>query len=124
MKPTPLKVIVVMLFTATALVTVAVAQKGTSIVRRINFQRGRTTAVLQGTLKRGTSHDYLLRAKSGQTMTVHLATKADMGFEVMTPSGEVLAEYTKDWTGDLPQSCDYRINVLPPTETNTPGSYT
>jgi hypothetical protein len=100
------------------------AQKGTSVVRRITFQRGRTSAIVSGTLKRGTSHDYLLRANRGQQMIVHLATKADMGFEIMTPSKDVMAEYTQDWTGPLPMSGDYRINVLPPTTTEAPASYT
>src|SRR5213596_4193338 len=39
---------------------VAVAQKGTSIVTRIRFARGRTTAVERGSVHRGMSHDYLL----------------------------------------------------------------
>ncbi len=104
--------------------TVVIAQRGTSIVRRISFPRGRTTAVLQGTIKRGVSHDYLLRARGGQGMTVHLASSGDVGFEIITPSGQYLSAYTPDWTGYLPESGDYRINVLPPTETNAPARYT
>src|SRR5207247_5108464 len=38
----------------------AFAQKGTSIVTRIRFARGRTTAVERGSVHRGMSHDYLL----------------------------------------------------------------
>src|SRR5207245_1923613 len=45
------------------------AQKGTSIVTRINFARGRTTAVEKGSVHRGMSHDYLLKSGAGQTMS-------------------------------------------------------
>ena len=124
MKALSRKVLATVFIVAVVLVGLVAAQKGTSVVRRISFQRGRTSAVMSGTLKRGTSHDYLLRASRGQQLIVHLATKADMGFEIMTPSKDVLTEYTQDWTGPLPQSGDYRINVLPPTTTEAPASYT
>ena len=103
---------------------VALAQRGSSLVRRISFPRGRTTAILQGTIKRGVSHDYLLRARGGQAMAVHLASQADMGFEIITPGRQYLSGYTRDWSGYLPQSGDYRINVLPPTTTNAAVGYT
>ena len=50
------------ILTALVLITSAVifAQKGTSIVTRIRFARGRTTAVERGSVHRGMSHDYLL----------------------------------------------------------------
>lgn len=107
-----------------ALTTAAFAQKGTSVVRRVNFPRGRTTAVLQGTIKRGVSHDYLLRARGGQTMAVHLSSSGDVGFEIITPSRQSLSGYTRDWSGYLPESGDYRINVLPPTQADAPAQYT
>lgn len=106
------------------LTTFVVAQRGTSVVRRISFARGRTTAVLQGTIRRGVGHDYLLRARAGQGMAVHLASSGEVGFEIITPSGQYLSGYAGDWSGYLPEYGDYRINVLPPTETSTPVRYT
>jgi hypothetical protein len=103
---------------------VATAQHGSSIVTRINFQCGRTTAVVSGTVHRGMSHDYLLKARGGQTMTVHLAARGGVKFDILTPAGDPLAQYAKDWSGELPQSGDYRINVLPDTETGRSISYT
>jgi len=107
------------------LIAVAVAgQKGTSVVSRISFARGRTTAVLTGTVRRGMSHDYLLKARAGQTMTVHLSARGDVSFVVRTPGGDTLADFSKDWSGELPESGDYRINVLPDTNTERTISYT
>jgi hypothetical protein len=114
----------VLLFTLMVFSTLVPAQRGTSVVRRISFQKGRTTAVVQGSLKRGISHDYLLRARSGQGMAVHLASRGDLGFEIITPSGHYLSDYTRDWSGYLPQTGDYRINVLPDTRTNIAIAYT
>jgi hypothetical protein len=104
--------------------TVVAAQRGTSVVRRVGFPRGRTTAVLRGAIQPGVSHDYLLRARAGQVMVVHLASSGDVGFEIITPAGQYLSGYTRDWSGYLPQDGDYRINVLPPTYTNAPTRYT
>lgn len=101
------------------------AQKGTSIVTRIRFARGRTTAVERGSVHRGMSHDYLLKAGRGQTMTVHLAARGAVSFDVLTPGEtDLLAQGTKDWSGELPRSGDYRINVLPDTTTERSIPYT
>jgi hypothetical protein len=106
-----------------SLVTVP-AQKGKSIIRRVNFPRGRTSVVLRGTVKRGLSHDYLLRARAGQTLTTHLTTKAGgMSLTILKPDGETWIYDTKDWSGELPSTGTYRINVLPDTTTERPTSY-
>src|SRR5438874_9177198 len=102
-----------------------VAQKGTSIVTRIKFPRGRTTTVERGSVHRGMSHDYLLKASAGQTMSVHLAARGGVCFDLYTPGlSDSLAQCAKDWSGDLPRSGDYRINVLPDTTTERSIAYT
>ena len=102
-----------------------VAQRGTSIVTRITFARGRTTAVGRGSVHRGMSHDYLLKAGAGQTMSVHLAARGGVCFDLYTPGlADSLAQCSKDWSGDLPRSGDYRINVLPDTTTERSIPYT
>jgi len=104
---------------------VALAQHGTSIVTRIKFARGRTTAVEKGTVHRGMSHDYLLKAGAGQNMSVHLAASGGVCFDLYTPGlSDQLASCSKDWSGDLPNSGDYRINVLPDTTTERNIAYT
>lgn len=103
----------------------ALAQHGTSIVTRIKFARGRTTAVEKGSVHRGMSHDYLLKAGEGQNMSVHLATSAGVCFDLYSPAmRDQLASCARDWEGALPASGDYRINVLPNTTTERNISYT
>jgi hypothetical protein len=102
----------------------AQAQRGTSVVRRVQFPRGRTTAILRGAVRRGVSHDYLLGAREGQRMSVHLTANGDASFSIMSPNGNSLADFVSDWSGELPESGDYRINVLPPTRNNKPAQYT
>jgi hypothetical protein len=109
---------------AIALLLSAAAQRGTSIVSRISFARGRTTAVLTGTVHRGMSHDYLLKARQGQNMSVHLTARGGVAFDILTPGGDSVAQYSKDWSGELPESGDYRINVLPDTRTEQAIAYT
>ena len=101
------------------------AQKGTSIVTRIKFPRGRTTTVERGSVHRGMSHDYLLKAGAGQTMSIHLAARGGVCFDLYTPGlTDSLAQCSKDWSGELPRSGDYRINVLPDTTTERSIPYT
>jgi hypothetical protein len=73
-------VIVPMLAVLVLITSIAVlAQRGTSIVTRVKFPRGRTTTVERGSVHRGMSHDYLLKASAGQTMSVHLAARGGDG---------------------------------------------
>jgi len=43
-------------------------------IQRVKFARGRTTAVLKGAVVRGTNDRYLLGAREGQTMIVHITS--------------------------------------------------
>lgn len=114
-------IVIAFLLSSAAIVS---AQRGTSVVSRISFARGRTTAVLTGTVHRGMSHDYLLKARHGQNMSVHLTARGSVAFDILSPTGDSVAQYSKDWSGELPQSGDYRINVLPDTTTERTISYT
>jgi len=124
MSTVSLKPLLAMLLTSLLLVTAVHAQRGTSVVRRITFPRGQTSAEVKGTLRRGTSHDYLVRARHGQGMAVRIICQGNMGFQIVTPSGQYLSDITFEWTGRLPQSGDYRINVLPDPTTNRSLRYT
>ena len=89
------------------------AQDKTTLRKKVFFQKGRTTAILKNTIRRGTNHHYLLSASAGQTMILHLAAKQS-GLTVYKPNeGEAIedADGVNDWTGTLPESGEYTIEV-------------
>lgn len=98
--------------------------------RRVKFPAGRTTVILKGKTTGGPSESggmkpvaYRLRALKGQQMILHLTSaKKNAVFIVFAP-GMNLMEVTRnqtDWTGSLPKSGDYEIDVFPEDEmTNT-----
>lgn len=100
-----------------AIVLTAFAQTGQT--RRVRFPRGRTTAVLKGAVVRATQDQYILGARRGQTMIVHITSlEKNAVFAILGPNGSALdgAEEDSDvmdWTGELPSSGDYSIWVSP-----------
>lgn len=85
--------------------------------QRVRFARGRTTAVLKGGIVRGTQDKYILGARGGQTMIVHITSREKNAvFTILGPDAVALdgteegADAT-DWTGELPLSGDYAIWV-------------
>ena len=91
------------------------------INKQIRFARGRTTAVIKDTVRLCTSHVYSLRAREGQTMSVHLATGDRTSFTVYAPTDPVGdADGVKDWSGQLPETGRYQIIVA----TDATASYT
>src|SRR5215218_2562625 len=85
------------------------AQQGRT--RRVRFPKGRTSVVLKGAAVRGTQDKYILRAGSGQTMTLHITSTEDNAvFDIVAPgSGQPLASEVTDWTGKLSSTGDYTI---------------
>jgi hypothetical protein len=89
------------------------------ITQRVKFARGRTTAVLKGAVVRATKDRYILGAREGQTMIVHISSREKNAvFTILGPDAAALegtgeeADAT-DWTGELPLSGDYSIWVSP-----------
>jgi len=88
-------------------------------VQRVKFARGRTTAVLKGAVIRATNDRYILGARDGQTMIVHITSlEKNAVFRISAPDGSELpgAEEeadANDWTGELPANGDYSIWVTP-----------
>lgn len=80
--------------------------------KRIRFARGRTSAVLTGST--ASSDEYLLGARAGQTMLVHVTAKGNnAAVEVLDADGNAVEGDAKadDWSGALPKNGDYRIRV-------------
>lgn len=90
--------------------------------QRVRFQKGRTTAILKGKLPKGTAEydAYIVRARAGQTLTVHLATGDKQAFvkvfslelgpgeDMLTPEED---DIIQDWSGKLPVAGDYSVQV-------------
>lgn len=102
------------LFLAVLLAASAVAQNGR--YTRVRFARGRTTAILKGTLlKTEDVTHYALGARAGQTMIVHVTSPKNNAHLSVYQSGEARAlegaQEVKDWSGELPADSDYVITV-------------
>jgi hypothetical protein len=84
-----------------------------TIPKTIKFARGRTTSVIKDTVRLCTSHEYHLRARQGQTMSIHLATGKKTSFTLMTPSGDTVgdADGVKDWSGELQDNGEYTVVI-------------
>ena len=94
---------------------------------RVKFPPGRTTVILKGKTTGGPSESggmdpvgYVLRARKGQQMILHLTSaRKNAVFAVYTPGMESLIEGATngtDWSGTLPKSGDYEIIVFPEDE--------
>ena len=96
----------------------------TTVVR---FPKGRTTVILKGRTTGGPSESggmdpitYRLRAKAGQTLTLHLTSaKKNAVFGVWAPGMDPLdgGQTSTDWSGNLPKTGNYEISVWPEDET-------
>jgi hypothetical protein len=81
-----------------------------SVRKPLRFGRGRTTAVVRDRIKLCTSHDYYLRARRGQRMSVHLVAGKQTSFAVYAPTDRI-SEGAKDWAGELPEDGEYQISI-------------
>jgi hypothetical protein len=84
--------------------------------KRVQFERGRTSTVIKDSVVRGTKDNYILGARKGQTLTVHISSSEDNAvFDVYryVEDGKRLTDEdeTTDWEGELPESGDYLISV-------------
>src|ERR1043166_2225494 len=106
-----------LLLLSAGLTVLVVAQTGKSTGGHL--ARGRTTAVLKGAVVRGTQDRYILGARAGQTMIVHISSREKNAvFAILGPDGTALQGAEEgtdatDWTGTLPMSGDFSIWVGP-----------
>ena len=88
------------------------------VKKKIQFERGSSSAAVKGAVIRGESDRYYLGAKKGQTMSVKISSEEDNAvFQVYLPGeqetlpGAGEGEDTKDWSGELPRDAEYVIVV-------------
>jgi hypothetical protein len=83
---------------------------------RVQFKKGSAEAIIKNRIKGYEVVDYLLGAKAGQTMSVHLKTSNGANYFNVVPPGSDAAIAMGEllgnkWTGTLPVDGDYTIRV-------------
>ena len=85
--------------------------------RPVHFERGASSATLEGSLKGDKTIDYKLHVRAGQTMTVGMKTDNTANyFNVLPPGSEDVAVFVgstggNDWSGTLAADGEYTIRV-------------
>ena len=89
------------------------AQDRTTIDQRVVFKRGTSSAVIKKQVRKGTSHQYRLRAREGQNMTVILTTGKRTSFTVYAPTTGIVegADGETMWRGMINESGEYLIVI-------------
>lgn len=104
-------------FALAAVVLGTVSMTRADETRRIKFARGKSSATVAHAVLRDEVIKHLVRAGEGQRMTVKISAIEDnAAFIITTPSGEFLAgagefDDQTSWSGALPESGDYTIEV-------------
>jgi hypothetical protein len=88
------------------------------IKKKIQFERGSSSATVKGSVIRGDSDRYYLGARKGQTMAVKITSEEDNAvFQVYLPGEQEALQGAgeggdaKDWSGELPRDAEYVIVV-------------
>ena len=92
---------------------------------RIEFKRGASSTTINGKVRCSEEAEYVLSARKGQKLTIRLSSmpKRSCVFDIKAPENADLGlEYDAnyDYSGTLPKTGDYFINVVRPT--TSPGS--
>jgi len=96
--------------------TLATAGSAEAAPQRIQFDKGKSSATIQKTLKvEGDDvemHEYRLHAGAGQVLTVNFeAAEPKAGYNVACPRNGITHAKGKTWSLTLPESGDYTITV-------------
>jgi hypothetical protein len=113
---TKLRSLVLAVLVTTSFIGLALAQSNLP-TQHVKFSKGSSSATVKGVIKGDVPRDYVLGAHAGQTMSVKLATKSNLYFNVLPPGSEealFVGSMETDgttWSGELPTEGDYRIRV-------------
>jgi hypothetical protein len=97
------------------------AQRAGKNTRRVQFPQGQSSVSLKGVLRGKADYTYVLRARSGQTLTARLAVENDCCAALMAKGPDGLSlrntdgtDAGNDFSVPLTQTGDYRLIVFPP----------
>jgi hypothetical protein len=91
-------------------------------VSHVQFPHGQDHTTVNGAVRGDEYHDYVLRARAGQTLSAHLTIEGTNGdgtiyFNVLPPGSDDVAIFNGSTSADgrgrveLPESGDYRLRV-------------
>ena len=106
----------------------AVAQGGKAEPNRIEFKRGATTTIINGSVRGDEEAEYVLAAKKGQRLIIKLTSvpvKSSV-FQLLGENNDTLGlEYDAnfDFSGALPKTGDYFITVARPGQSKGSSRY-
>ena len=85
-----------------------------SKAERVRFQRGHSSATIRGRIAGFDTKDYIVGAKAGQMMTLHLSSSnPSANFVIYSINGRPTdMNETNEWSERLSESGDYLIRVL------------
>jgi len=109
--------------------TTAIAQRGGKAEpKRIEFKRGTSSTTVSGVVRGDEQAEYVLSAKKGQRLIIKLTSvpvKSSV-FQLLGEDNDTLdLDYDAnfDYSGVLPKTGDYFINVKRPTEAKGTSRY-
>lgn len=107
------KVIIVAVLVLLACSSVFSQGGGKAEPNRIEFAKGKTSAILTGTLSNSEEMEYVFAAKKGQTVTIKMANTSLFDYRVFNPDIEFETEFdsSRVSTFELPESGDYFLFV-------------
>ncbi|MBD2743949.1 hypothetical protein [Coleofasciculus sp. FACHB-1120] len=80
--------------------------------QRVRFAKGKSSAVVEYSVVRGTRDIYVLGAKARQKMTIAITSLEENAvFDIVDPNGRMIDQEATSWTGTLPKTGDYKIVV-------------
>lgn len=86
----------------------------------IKFPRGRTSTVINNAVLRDEIDQYILNARAGQRMKVDISSvENNATFQITRPDksqllpGAGFDDDARHWSGELPETGDYTIEVAP-----------
>jgi hypothetical protein len=91
----------------------AKAQDVTTVDQKVVFKRGSSSTIIKKQIRKGTSHQYRIRARQGQNMTVILTTGKRTSFTVFAPTEGIIegADGETMWRGMLNESGEYVVVI-------------
>jgi hypothetical protein len=94
----------------------ASGQHGYRVTKRVTFKKGQVSTTVSGTIPNKLEvHEYIVRARKGQTLMLNLShpRRSTLWFYTMSPSNAMVEEEPalRNYTGTLEETGDYHIFV-------------